>query len=134
MNGGGWECTVQGSSPHKCSQKDCCNAFNAVVATFLLDISVFLLSSYISEVHPYRWKFLEGHLSHLVTCLTDVRPIREGQPPRTLPLQSSLTWSSILEFFLSFTYSWTYPRHQIRPKAQYTNLDICPHNSKIWLI
>ena len=26
--------TVQGSSPHKCGQKSCCNAFNAVVAAF----------------------------------------------------------------------------------------------------
>ena len=49
-----------------------------MVADFLLDISVFLSSSYMPEVHPYRWKFLEGHLSRLVTCLTDVRPIREG--------------------------------------------------------
>ena len=78
VNGGGWECIVQGSSPHKCSQKDCCSAFNAVVAAFLLDISVFLSSSYMLEVHLYRWKFLEGHLSRLVTCVTDVRPIREG--------------------------------------------------------
>ena len=78
VNGDGCDCTVQGSFPHKCSQKDCCSAFNAVVAAFLLDISVFLSSLYMSEVHSYRWKFLEGHLSHLVTCLTDVRPIREG--------------------------------------------------------
>ena len=62
-----------------------------MVAAFLLDISVFLFSSYVPEVHPYRWKLLEGHLSRLVTCLTDVRPIQEGQPPRTLPFQSSLT-------------------------------------------
>ena len=78
MNGGGWECTVQGSSPHKCGQKGCCSAFNAVVAAFLLDIFIFLSSSYVPEVHLYRWKFLEGHLSRLVTCLTNVRPIREG--------------------------------------------------------
>ena len=48
------------------------------LATFLLDISVFLSSSYVSKVHPYRWKFLEGHLSHLGTCLTEIRPIQEG--------------------------------------------------------
>ena len=46
VNGGGWECTVQGSSSHKYGQKGCCSAFNAVVAAFLLDISVFLSSSY----------------------------------------------------------------------------------------
>ena len=49
-----------------------------VVAALLLDISVFLSSSYVPEVHLYRWKLLEGHLSRLVTRLIDVRPIREG--------------------------------------------------------
>ena len=34
VNGGGWNCTVQRSSPHKCGQKSCCSAFNAVVAAF----------------------------------------------------------------------------------------------------
>ena len=34
MNGGGWDCTVQRSSPHKCGQKSCCSAFNTMVATF----------------------------------------------------------------------------------------------------
>ena len=34
VNGGGWNCTVQRSSPHKCGQKSCCNAFNVVVAAF----------------------------------------------------------------------------------------------------
>ena len=36
--------TVQRSSPHKCSQKSSCNAFNAVVATFPQIFSSFLLS------------------------------------------------------------------------------------------
>ena len=44
VSGGGRDCTVQGSSPHKCSQKGCYSAFNAMVADFLLDISVFLSS------------------------------------------------------------------------------------------
>ena len=34
MNGGGWNCTIQRFSPHKCGQKSCCSAFNAVVAAF----------------------------------------------------------------------------------------------------
>ena len=34
VNGGGWNCIVQRSSPHKCGQKNCCNAFNAVVTAF----------------------------------------------------------------------------------------------------
>ena len=77
VHGGGWDCTVQGSSPHKCGQKSCCSTFNAVVAAFLLDISTFLSSSYVLEVHPYCWTFLEGHPSRPRTCLIDINPIRE---------------------------------------------------------
>ena len=54
------------------------SAFNAVVAALLLDISIFLSSLYMHVVHPYRWTFLEGHLSRSSTCLTDIHPIREG--------------------------------------------------------
>ena len=32
--GGGWNCTVQRSSPHKCGQRSCYSAFNAVAAIF----------------------------------------------------------------------------------------------------
>ena len=78
VNGGGWDYIVQGSSPHKWGHKSCCSVFNAVVAAFPLDIFVFLSSPYVSEVYPHHWKFLEGHLSHPGTCLTDIRPIREG--------------------------------------------------------
>ena len=34
VNGGGWNCIVQRSSPHKCGKKNCCSAFNAVVVAF----------------------------------------------------------------------------------------------------
>ena len=34
MNGGGWDCTIQRSSSHKCNQKNCCNTFNVVVIAF----------------------------------------------------------------------------------------------------
>ena len=34
VNGGGWNFTVQRSSPHKYGQKSCCSAFNAIVAAF----------------------------------------------------------------------------------------------------
>ena len=34
VNGDGWNYTIQRSSPHKCDQKSCCSAFNAVVAAF----------------------------------------------------------------------------------------------------
>ena len=72
----GWDYTVQESSPHKCGQKSCCSALNAVVTVFLLDISTFLFSLYTFEVHPYRWKFLEGRLSYLSTRLTNIHLIR----------------------------------------------------------
>ena len=53
VNDGGLDYIVQRSSPHKCSQKSCCSAFNAVVAAFPLDIFVFLSSLYVSEVYPH---------------------------------------------------------------------------------
>ena len=34
VNCGGWNCTVQRSSPHKCGQKSCCSVFNVVVTAF----------------------------------------------------------------------------------------------------
>ena len=98
MNGGGSDCVVHGSSPHKCGQKSCCSAFNAVVATFFLDISVFLSSLYVPEIYPYHWKFLEGHLSRPSTCLTDIHPISEkanllGLYSSTISLRDPLFWS-----------------------------------------
>ena len=58
VNGGGWDYTVQRSSPHKCGQKSCCNAFNAVKATFasryfcILIIFACAWSSSLSLDHP----------------------------------------------------------------------------------
>ena len=56
------ENTVQRSSPHKCGQESCCNAFNAVVATFSQDIyaSLSLLCTFVIYLH--LWNFLEGGL------------------------------------------------------------------------
>ena len=34
VNDGGWNCTVQRSSPHKYDQKSCCSIFNVMVAAF----------------------------------------------------------------------------------------------------
>ena len=34
VNDGGWDCTVQRSSPHKCGQKSCYSAFNAMIVAF----------------------------------------------------------------------------------------------------
>ena len=71
----GWDYTVQGSSPHKSGQKSCCSVLNVVVTAFLLDIYAFLSLSYTFEVHPYHWKFLEGRLRYLSTCLTNIHLI-----------------------------------------------------------
>ena len=54
--------TVQGSSPHKCGQESCCNAFNAVVAAFSQDISASLSLPYASVINLHLWNFLEGGL------------------------------------------------------------------------
>ena len=56
------ENTVQRSSPYYCGQESCCNAFNAVVAAFSLDISVFLSIPCTFEVYLRCWSFLEGGL------------------------------------------------------------------------
>ena len=50
----------------------------AVVATFPLDISVFLSSPYVPEVYPHRWSLLESYLSHPGACSTDIRPVLGG--------------------------------------------------------
>ena len=34
VNDGSWDCTVQRSSPHKCSQKSCYSAFNMMIVAF----------------------------------------------------------------------------------------------------
>ena len=78
VNSSGWAYIVQRSSPHKSGQKSCCNTFNAVVAAFSLDISVFLSSRNVPEVYPHRWRLLEGHPSHPGACSTDIRPVRGG--------------------------------------------------------
>ena len=78
VNGSGWDYTVQRSSSHKCGQKSCCSSFNAVVAAFPLDISVFLSSPYVPKVYPHRWRLLEGHLSHSGAYSTDIRSVRGG--------------------------------------------------------
>ena len=56
------ENTVQRSSPHQCGQESCCNAFNAVVAAFSLDISASLSLPCTFVVYLHRWNFLEGGL------------------------------------------------------------------------
>ena len=76
VNGDGWNCTVQRSSPHKCGQRSCCSAFNVVVAAFASRYSVFLSSLHVPKVHPYFWIFLEGHLDCLNICLIDIFCIR----------------------------------------------------------
>ena len=50
VNGSGWNCTVQRSSPHKCSQKSYCSAFNAVVAAFTSKYFCILI------IFAYAWR------------------------------------------------------------------------------
>ena len=54
--------TVQGSSPHKCGQESCCNAFNAVAAAFAQDISAFLSLPRALTICLHLWNFLEAGL------------------------------------------------------------------------
>ena len=51
------ENTVQRSSPHKCGQESCCNAFNAVVAAFSQDISASLSLPCTLVVYLHHWNF-----------------------------------------------------------------------------
>ena len=75
-----------------------------MVAAFPLDISVFLFSPYVPEVYPYRWSILEGYLSHLDACSTDIRQVRGGLPPRTSSPHASfrdyLFWGFFSYLFL----------------------------------
>ena len=72
------ENTVQRSSLHYCGQESCCSAFNAVVATFLQDISVFLSLPCTLEVYLHCWTFLEGYPSQAEVHFTDIRQVWGG--------------------------------------------------------
>ena len=61
----------------------CCTAFNAVVAAFSLDISVFLSLSCTFEVYLRRWSFLECGLEQDRAHFIDICQIQGGWPPRT---------------------------------------------------
>ena len=55
-----------------------CSAFNAVVAAFPQDISVFLSILYALEAYLPYWNFLEDYPSQAKAHLTDIRQIRGG--------------------------------------------------------
>ena len=80
--------TVQGSSPHKCGQESCCNAFNAVVAAFSQDISTSLSLPWALVIYFHFWNFLEGGLRG-----------SQDPPHRHMP--------DPMRVFLSDQYSWT---------------------------
>ena len=80
--------TVQGSSPHKCGQESCCNAFNTVVAAFSQDISASLSLPCALVIYLHLWDFLEGGLRG-----------SRGPPHRHMPDPRRV--------FLSDQYSWT---------------------------
>ena len=64
--------TVQRSSPHKCGQESCCNAFNAVVAAFSQDISASLSLLCTLVIYLHLWNFLEGRLRGAEVHLADI--------------------------------------------------------------
>ena len=82
------ENTVQRSSPHKCSQESCCNAFNAMVAAFSQDISASLSLPCTFVIYLHLWNFLEGGLRG-----------RRGPSHRHMP--------DLRRVFLSDQYPWT---------------------------
>ena len=86
MSCGSWDYIVQGFFPHKCSQKSSCNVFNAVVATFPLDISKFLSLLLVHETYPYRGNSPEGHLDWWNTKLTCIDHVWGWVPPQTILL------------------------------------------------
>ena len=88
------ENTVQRSSPHKCGQESCCNAFNAVVATFSQDISASLSLPCTLVIYLHIWNFLEGGLRG-----------SRGPPRRHMPDPRRV--------FLSDQYPWTLTRSTV---------------------
>ena len=86
--------TVQRSTPHKCGQESCCNAFNAVVAAFSQDISASLSRPCTLVIYLHLWNFLEG----------GIRESR-GPPYRHMPEPKRV--------FLSDQYPWTLTRSTV---------------------
>ena len=78
--------TVQRSSPHKCGQESCCNAFNAVVAAFFQDISASLSLLCTFVIYLHLWNFLEGGQTRPILP-THARP-EEGIPLGSIPLDT----------------------------------------------
>ena len=72
---------------------------NAVVATFPLDISVFLSLPYASEVYLHGWNFLKGYPSQDEVHFIDIRQVRRGWLSRT----------SAFEHLYSSTYYGAFP-------------------------
>ena len=88
------ENTVQRSSPHKCGQESCCNAFNAVVAAFFQDIFASLSLPCTLVIYLHLWNFLEGGLRG-----------SRGSSYRHMPYPRRV--------FLSDQYPWTLTRSTV---------------------
>ena len=132
MNGGGWNCTVQRSSPHKYGQKSCCSAFNVVVAAFASRYF------YILIIFACAWNLslsldLPGGSPRLPKYLLN----RYSLYPRSIDSSDYITsyflYVIIHSEHLLPSYSYpvtppqTYPCLRIGPKARYTNLGSYPH-------
>ena len=132
VNGSGWNCIVQRSSPHKCGQKSFCSAFNVVVATFASRYF------YILIIFVYAWSSslsldLPGGSPRLPKYLLN----RYSLYPRSIDSSDYITsyflYVIIHSEHLLPSYSYpvtppqTYPCLRIGPKARYTNLGSYPH-------
>ena len=132
VNGSGWNCIVQRSSPHKCGQRSFCSAFNVVVATFASRYF------YILIIFVYAWSSslsldLPGGSPRLPKYLLN----RYSLYPRSIDSSDYITsyflYVIIHSEHLLPSYSYpvtppqTYPCLRIGPKARYTNLGSYPH-------
>ena len=127
VNGGGWNCIGQRSSPHKCGQKSCYSAFNVVVATFasrylcILIIFVCAWSSSLSLDLPWGSprlpKYLLDRYSLYPRSVDSSDYIPSSFPYVVLHSEHLLLIYSSSDISMSWN----------RPKTHYTNLSSYSH-------
>ena len=126
VNDGGWNCTVQRSSPHKCGQKSCCSVFNAMVAAFasryfcILIIFACVWSSSLS-LGPPRGSFIL--LKYLLNWYSLY--LRSIDSSDYIP--SYFLYVIVHSEHLLPIYSSDVPMSWNRAQACYTNLGSYPH-------
>ena len=78
MSCGSWDCIVQGSSPHKCSQESSCSALNTVVAAFHFRYFSVLINSRHAQSLSLSLKLFERSTKPSVNLLDQVPLVFEG--------------------------------------------------------